>query len=67
MSLKKLRIFNVKIAGQVYWAKDIVFLVAEGHLGTLAWAKGHQQLIDSDDNVKFENVHAKAGNIQVML
>jgi len=51
--------------GQVYWAKDIVFLVAEGHIGSLAWVKGHQEMFESNDNLKYESVRAKAGNIQV--
>jgi hypothetical protein len=50
---------------QVYWAKDIVFLVAEGHTGSLAWVKGHQEIRDNNENLLVENVRTKVGNIQV--
>jgi len=53
------------LSDQVYWAKDIVFLVAEGHPGSLAWVKGHQEMFDPFDNLKYESVRPKAGNIQV--
>jgi len=53
------------IPEQVYWAKDIVFLVSEGHMGTLAWVKGHQEIRDHNENLLVENVRTKVGNIQV--
>ena len=49
----------------MYWAKDIVFLVADGHLGSLAWVKGHQEIRDNNENLLVENVRIKVGNIQV--
>lgn len=56
-------------ADQVYWAKDIVFLIAEAHLGSLAWVKGHQEITDdwSSNIFQFERVHTKAGNIQASV
>ncbi|ODM95549.1 Glycosylphosphatidylinositol anchor attachment 1 protein [Orchesella cincta] len=54
---------------QVYWAKDIVFLISEAHLGSLAWVKGHQEITDdwSSSVFRFDNVHTKAGNIQAAV
>ncbi|CAG7786215.1 unnamed protein product [Allacma fusca] len=54
-------------SNQVYWAKDIVFLVAESHMGSLAWVKGHQEIRDSNKYLQFERVRNKAGNIQAAV
>lgn len=46
-----------------------MFLIAEAHLGSLAWVKGHQEITEdwSSSIFKFERVHTKAGNIQAAV
>ena len=65
MCVLRLMILYLFILDQVYWAKDIVFLVADGHVGSLAWIKGHQEIADSNPYLLHEHVRNKAGNIQV--
>lgn len=57
------------LTDQIYWAKDIVFLISESDLGSLAWVKGHQEVMDDWNNsiLKFERVHTKVGNIQAAI